>query len=182
MATNGTPSAMATVSHVCAFCAPPCRNTSCASPSPQTRALTLRAPLSASTGTSRRRTVGAGGGAGRSNSAAFSWKRPNSSYGPLPSAVLVMSPCWQTPSPPAASTSRRVGACQWELVVVGMADAAAIVVVGASVVGGVVGATVVVGADGFAVVVVALVVVVVVAFAVVVVGLIVVVVVADGSG
>ena len=39
MATSGRSSASATVSHVCAFCAPPCRSTSSGSASPHTSAL-----------------------------------------------------------------------------------------------------------------------------------------------
>src|SRR5436190_808043 len=40
MAMTGSPSATTTVSHVWTFWPPPCRNTSCGSPSPQTRTLT----------------------------------------------------------------------------------------------------------------------------------------------
>ena len=55
IATSGRPSAIATVSQVCAFCAPPWRNTSSGSPSPHTSALRRRP---GSTSTDSRRTVG----------------------------------------------------------------------------------------------------------------------------
>jgi hypothetical protein len=75
IATSGRSSAIATVSHVCAFCAPPWRNTSSGSASPQTSALSRR-PGSISTDS--RRTVG-GPSYGSPNSSAFSWNRENSS-------------------------------------------------------------------------------------------------------
>ena len=75
MATSGRPRAMATVSQVWAFWAPPCTSTSSGGPSPHTSALSRRP---GATSTNSRRTVG-GPSYGSPNSSAFSWKYENSS-------------------------------------------------------------------------------------------------------
>ena len=66
----------ATVSQVCAFCAPPCRSTSSGGSVPQTSVLTRWPPVSS---TLSRRTVG-GPFHGSPASCALSRNRPNSSY------------------------------------------------------------------------------------------------------
>ena len=77
IATSGRPSASATVSQVCAFCAPPCSSTSSGAPVPQRSALICepradvdRDPLARP----------AARGSSIPNSSAFSWNSPNSSY------------------------------------------------------------------------------------------------------
>ncbi len=75
----GRPRQSATVSHVCAFCAPPCTSTNSGVVSPQRSALTVRGPSpSAATTVSTRSTVGTSATVS-ANSEMFSWKRPNSS-------------------------------------------------------------------------------------------------------
>src|SRR4051794_39303646 len=76
MHTSGRSRASATVSQVCAFCAPPCRNTNSGAARPHTSALNRRP---GSTSTNSRRTAG-GPANGSPNSSAFSWNSANSSY------------------------------------------------------------------------------------------------------
>src|SRR5262249_18503308 len=77
MHTTGRSSASATVSHVCAFCAPPCSSASSGARLPHTSALSRRpSPRSVDA----RRTAG-GPAHGMPNSSAFSRNSPNSSYG-----------------------------------------------------------------------------------------------------
>ncbi len=78
IANAGRPRQSATVSQVCAFCAPPCTSTNSGVVSPHRSALTDRASPAVATTVSTRSTVGTSATVSE-NSEMFSWKRPNSS-------------------------------------------------------------------------------------------------------